>query len=218
MVGVETMIYLWEDPENYLNRDVGEYDKTCSPDRFLLRTGHALETKEFSPIPILHFEVSKKRVLKFDCLPNNTSIPLVNEKVKHILETMASNEVQFFPAKLICADGELEGYYFLNATRTFKGIDHERSTYTKIAGLDAICGFKTLIYKSGCLKEYHLARDEEYKGHLLVNEQIKAAFDKEKITGVRFVRPEEYYRGPLTAQDLLEEERRLTVEKYLKED
>src|SRR3990167_9231000 len=42
------MIYLWEMPENFLNRDVGEYDRSCSPNRFLLREGKELTVERFT--------------------------------------------------------------------------------------------------------------------------------------------------------------------------
>jgi hypothetical protein len=181
------MIYLWECPEKFLNRDVGEYDRDASPDRFLLRRGHQLNADEFSPIPIVDFEVPQKRLLKFDCLPNNSSAPLVNTRTKSILERLAPNEVQFFLAKLRCSDGELEGYYFLNATHTIVGIDHEKSIYTKMKM------FRYLTYKPGCMGEYQLARDKEFLGHLLVSQKIKSVFEQERITGVWLVRPEDYY-------------------------
>lgn len=194
------MIYLWEIPENFLNRDVGEYDRDNSPDHYWLRKGQLLT--EFSPMPIVHFEVPKKNILKFDCLPNNSLIPLVNEKIRDILEELAPNDIQFFPAKLICTDGELEGYYFLNITRLIKGIDHTKSIYTRMTMGDAISGFHYLTYIKNCMGEYKLARDQEYRGNLLVNEKVKLVFNKEKITGVWIVRPEERYR-PMTPEDLI---------------
>lgn len=198
------MIYLWEVPETTLNKDIGEYDRTHSPDRFLLRTGRKLDLMEFSTIPVVHFEIPKKRVLKFDCLDNNTRIPLINEKIIDILEEESPKEVQFFPAKIICSDGELDGYSFLNVTAKVLGIDHEKSIYTNIETidpltkkrivLDAISGFTYLTYKPGCMGKHLLARDEEYLGNLLISEKLKLIFDKEKITGIWSVRPEDFYR------------------------
>jgi hypothetical protein len=293
------MIYLWEVPENFSNRDFGEYNRDCSPDSFLFRQGIGLNTAEagrcyayarsslvdladdpfirlhlrpamryayiftaeemlycaggivskinishedlkklkralsftdddidkepkvlsdaqleamrtvityphFSSIPTVNFEASKNRVLKFDCLPNNTLIPLVNKRIKAILESLAPDDVQFFPAKLICSDGELDNYYFLNITHTIIGIDHEKSIYTKMKTVDAISRLKYLTYKIGCMGKHQLARDQEYKGNLLVSEEMKAIFDKEHITGVWLVRPEDYYH-PVTASDLINE-------------
>ena len=68
---------------------------------------------------------------------------------------------------------------------------------------DAIRGFKYLTYKPGCMGKHKLARDEEYLGNLLVTEEIKQAFEKEKIKGVWFVRSEDYYR-PLTCEDIID--------------
>lgn len=104
----------------------------------------------------------------------------------------------------MCTDGELEGYSFLNATHLIKGIDHEKSIYTKMKSTDAISGFHYLTYKNSCMGEYNLTRDQEYRGNLLVSEEIKLAFDKKKISGVWLVRPEDFYR-PITAEDLLNE-------------
>lgn len=188
------MIYLWTVPESFPNRAVGEYLSNCSPDRFLLYNGRELAINEFSPIPTVDFEVPRKKLLQFDCLPNNSLIPLVNSRIKTILENLAPGDIQFFPAKCVCSDGILEGYYFLNATHTILGIDHEKSIYTKMKTVDAISGFTYLIYKHGCMKEYKLAREQEYPGNLLVSKKIKEIFDKEKITGVWLVRPEDYYR------------------------
>lgn len=201
---MSNMIYLWEFPESVLNKEIGEYDRGCSPDRFLLKTGRRLDSKEFSPIPIVDFEVPKKRLLKFDCLANNAMIPLVNERVRGILEKIAPHEVQFFPAIARCADGELEGYSFLNVTVEIVGIDHEKSIYSHLQTidpvtkkkivLDVITSFTYLTYQSGCMGEHPLARDKEYHGNLLISEKLKILFDKEKITGLWAVRPEDYYR------------------------
>ena len=132
------MIYLWQVPEGTLNKDIGEYDRTCSPDRFLLREGRKLDLKEFSPMPVVYFETPQNRVLKFDCLDNNARIPLVNQKIIDILEDVAPREVQFFPARVICSDGELEGYSFLNVTVEIVGIDKEKSIYTNIETIDSV--------------------------------------------------------------------------------
>ena len=182
------MIYLWKFPENTLNKEIGEYDRACSPDRFLLLASRKLQKAEFSPVPVVHFEVPQKRLLKFDCLANNGMVPLINERVQSILEEIAPNEVQFFPAKVICSDGELEGYSFLNVAVEIIGIDKEKTVYDRSG-----YGFNYLTYKKGCMGEHPLARDKEYHSNLLVSEKLKIIFDKEKITGVWLVRPEEFY-------------------------
>jgi hypothetical protein len=194
MVGDANMIYLWNEPKKTLNRDIGEYDRACSPDRFLLRQGRPLNKEEFSLVAKVEFEIPKTRVLQFDCLPNNSSIPLINGRIKDILNAVAPGEVQFFPAKLICKDGELNGYYFLNATHTFKGIDHEKTHFVRLGNTELIIDFNYLTYKKGCMGSLNVARDEEYLGNLLVSNKIKAIFYQERITGVWLVRPEDYFK------------------------
>ena len=58
---------------------------------------------------------------------------------------------------------------------------------------EAFSSFRYLTYKSGCMGSHKLARDAENLGHILVTEEIKEAFEKEKIKGVWFVKPEDYY-------------------------
>ena len=60
------MIYSWKIPEKFLNRDIGEYNNDCSPNKYLLNSGRRLVISEFQPTPIVDFEVPKNRVLKFD--------------------------------------------------------------------------------------------------------------------------------------------------------
>lgn len=188
------MIYLWAIPENFKDCDIGSYDYDNSPDRFVLLDGRNIEPSEFTSIATVNFEVQKKRVLNFDCLPNSGNCPLVNKRVKKILENLAPNDIQFFPVKCVCSDGELDSYYYVNITHLFAGIDHEKSIYTKMKTVDAIAGFKYLTYKPGCLGTYHLARDREYSVNLLVSEAVKLLFDKERVTGVWLAKPEEFYR------------------------
>lgn len=74
----------------------------------------------------------------------------------------------------------------VNLTRTIVGIDHDKSIYSLLESTDAILGFKYLTYKPGCMGQYKLARDKEYLGNILVTDEIKQAFEEEKIKGARF--------------------------------
>jgi len=190
------MIYIWQDLEDVKNKDIGVYEREVSFDSYFLWQGRLLKETEFQPIPTVEFEITMKRVQQFDCLANNALVPLVSQRLRMLLENIAPDDVQFIPAKLACKDGVLENYYFLNATHCVKGIDHERSEYSTMLDLPNILSFRYAAYKPNCLDAHYLARDEEYNGHLLVNDAIKHLFEKHKITGVRIVRPEEYYSQP----------------------
>lgn len=186
------MIFFWIFPEKYPNRNIGIFDDTCSPNRFLLMNGRFLPPDEFNN-PTVRFIAPQNVLLKYDCLPNNTLVPLINERLKNILEDMAPNDVQFIPTNGVCPDGLLKDYYFLNFTNTIVGIDHEKSVYTKMLYGDHISGFSRAVYKPNCMGEHLLARDSEYHSHILVAKKLKDIFDKEKIKGVRLALPDEYY-------------------------
>ena len=184
------MIYLWEWPqEGYLEKLLGKYDEDVSPDRFLLRKGRRLKADEFDKPAIITFRSTKKNMSEYDCLPNSSLIPLVNQRIRKVLEDLAPDDVQFLDAKVMCIDGELEGYQLVNAMHTIVGIDHEKSVYTKMKLANRIRGFSYLTYKPSCMGTHHIARDQEYLGNLLVSAEVK------RIAGL--VRPEDFYR-PLT--------------------
>lgn len=150
----------------------------------------------FSLIPILHLSVSKEKIQKlFDCIPNNSAAPLVNQRIIDLLLQLAPDDVQFFDAEIRCVDGVIRDYKLLNFTHKIIGIDHENSIYTKIYQSKAILGFQYLTYKPSCMGKHKLARDSEYLGNCLVTEEIKNAFEVAKIKGIRFVKPEDYYRN-----------------------
>ncbi len=186
-------IYLWEIPEDYPEELIGKYEQEYSPDRFLFRQGEPLLSIQVASSPIIKFEAYEKDVSKFDCLQNSSAIPLVNERLANLIVGQANKDIQLFDVKVKCIDGDLEGYKILNVTHAMKGIDHELSSYTKMKQADAILGFKSLVYKNGCMGEHQLARDEEYKGHLLVGQKIHDAFKTHNVTGVWLVTPEEFY-------------------------
>ncbi|USQ14742.1 hypothetical protein J2N86_05425 [Legionella lytica] len=186
------MIYLWTSPDSIKNKEVGCYDTEHSPDRFLLYDSIFLKTDVFAPAPQVEFIIPQKKVLAFDCLPNNARIPLVNTKVRTIIEELAPNEVQFINADLHCTDGTLSNtYFYINVLHAIKCLDHEKSVYTKIPGEEDILSFKHAAYKENALNGFHIARDIEYFVNLLVNEEIKAAFDEAKVTGVKLIPPED---------------------------
>jgi len=163
------------------------------------------ECPKFSRIPILRLKATTTEIQKqYDSIPNDADAPLVNQKIVDLLMKIAPNEVQFFDAEVHCKDGILTDYKLLNVTRNFIGIDREKSICKMMFpdAPDEIRGFKFLTYKPGCMGSLKLARDEEYSPNLLVTEQLKQAFEKEKIKGCRFVRPEDFYR-PMRPEDLV---------------
>ncbi|WP_131777829.1 imm11 family protein [Legionella fairfieldensis] len=187
------MIYLWQKPKNCTNKLIAEYDREHSPDRFLFLDGVRLANEKVDKKIVFIHEMLQAKISGYDCIPNNSSSPLVNQKIVDLLLELAPADVQFFDTEVHCKDGILTNYKLLNVTSTIVGIDHEKSIYTKMAQADAIAGFRYLTYRPGCMGNHKIARDEEYKSHLLVSEEIKQVFEKEKIKGIWFIKAEDLY-------------------------
>ncbi|MDP1603830.1 MAG: hypothetical protein Q8M03_11260 [Legionella sp.] len=150
---------------------------------------------QFSRTPRLHLPVTISMIeKKYDSIINNASSPLVNQKIRDILLKLAPDDVQFIKAEVHCKDGILTNYNLVNVTSEIIGVDREKSIYTmmKLAP-DVFSSFRYLTYKTGCMGNHKLARDAENLGNILVTEEIKLAFEKEKIKGVWFISPEKYH-------------------------
>jgi hypothetical protein len=187
------MIYLWEKPEYCPQRIIAEYNRELSVDRFLFRRGAKLAPEQADGKIIFEIEITKAEISKYDCIPNNSASPLVNQKIVDILLKLTPDDVQFFDTEAQCKDGVLTNYQLLNITHTITGIDHKKSVYSILKDTGGISNINYLTYKPGCMGNHKLARDEEYKGNLLVTEEVKQVFKKEKITGIWFATPEEWY-------------------------
>ncbi|MDP3269971.1 MAG: hypothetical protein Q8M40_13115 [Legionella sp.] len=187
------MLYFWEKPKNCTNNLIAVYRRDISPDRFLFLDGITVEKEKIDQKAIFKHSMSKDKIISYDCIPNNSESPLVNQRIVELLLEHAPDDVQFIDAEVHCKDGVLTNYKLLNVTSTFTGIDHEKSIYTKFQDTDHILRFRRLVYKPGCMGIHMLARDNEYKVHLLIAEEIKQLFEKEKFKGIWFVTPEELF-------------------------
>jgi hypothetical protein len=164
------MVYLWAIPNNYPERLLGEYQRDKSPDRFEFRKGIPLP--DGLGMPRFKFRTKLAELEEAGDLCNNTQIPLVSPEVAAVLEEYAAASVQFFATEVEAGDGFSDRYKLVNVTKTIRGLDREQSQYTNVPGTDQIMGFRRAIYKEDCMGSLQLARDEEYKGHILVNEEL----------------------------------------------
>jgi len=188
-------VYMWEIPESYPHKLIGEYDREHSPDRFLFLYGKPLARSEVSTTPIIKFEVSKNKLTPYDCLPTNTSSPIVNNRLAALLLEHAENDIQLFDVKIECTDGELEGYKLVNITHMMKGMDYEQSIYKTIDLPDdesMIALISKLVLRPDCMGTYQLMREEESE-NLLVSQRLYDVFKREKVTGVWLATPDEFY-------------------------
>jgi len=163
-------MFLWETPDNYPERLIGTYDRSTSPNRFLFRQGCPLPPLD--SCPTVHFDCAARDIGSFDDLANSAMIPLVSERIQTILMTHAGADVEFVDIRIITRNGELSGYRLLNATNCVKAINHSASKYSLIPGTTSIMGFRELAVLPHALGTHALAREAEYKSHLLVSDVL----------------------------------------------
>jgi hypothetical protein len=183
------MVYLWTIPDDYPEKLLGEYQKDTSPDRFEFRKGELLP--ESIGTPRFTFRCSLADLEGCGDLCNNAQIPLLSEDVALLLQKYAGNSIQLFDTIVQTSDGESSNYKLLNISKTVKGLDKEKSKYTTIPGMDQIMGFSFLSYKSDCMEDSILARDEEYRGHLLVEGKLANELMDLKKKGIGLYIPED---------------------------
>jgi hypothetical protein len=191
-------LYLWKDPKGYPEKYIGTYQYNSDHEWGVFFQGKTLFAEDVSFTPTVTFEVPKENIQKYDGLPYSGTGFLVNEKIRDLLFSLAPNDVQWFPARVICTDGALNGYGILNITHMMRGINHDESIYSLLdlpGGAKMISIIRKLVFKEGCLEDHGLARDVELRSHLIVSQQIYDAFKSAKIKGVRLVTPDEYYEG-----------------------
>lgn len=190
------MTYLWSIPDDYPEKLIGFYDINRSPDRFLFRKGCFINEK-LDKI-FVTVGANKAAVRKYNDFQNSSGLPLVDSKVRVLLDEIAEFEVQYFDAVIECKDGVIEDYKIVNVTHAVPAIDHNSSQYDLIEGSDAVLGFKHLVLKPNCLGTHAIARNQEYQPHILLSQQLFDAFKKHKITGVELITTEEFNSiGPI---------------------
>lgn len=187
------MIYLFESPKNYKVSEEARYDHKESFDRFVFRDGKVISKEKIDKPLLFNLHMTKDDAENFDQIINDSSCLLVNKKLMVLLERHVPGQLQFFNAEIRCLDGVLKGYRLVNITQLVEGVDHEKSSYSKMVHADAISSFQKLVLKKDCMNGHKLARLVEYKGHILATEELKQVFEAENITGVRFIKPEDWY-------------------------
>ena len=81
-------MYRWTIPEQYANKYIGEYQYE-SFDYLLFSHSTPIERVE-NINPVIIYAMPDEMINKYDCLPNSSLIPVVNERLKDFLETHAS--------------------------------------------------------------------------------------------------------------------------------
>jgi len=177
-------LWKWGIPDNYQNKMIGIYNRERSPDRFEFQKGKMINI--VNSIPSFSFAVKSIQLKKFDVLPNNSGAPLVNMKVISLLNEICKNSFQIIDAEIQTEDGLLEGIKLLNITRLINTFNLEKSKYSLITGSKNIRSFQKKVHKLEKINSNLLAREELFKSHITIANDIFEAFSFFKIQGVQF--------------------------------
>jgi hypothetical protein len=188
------MIYLIRNPSGYKLKQEAKYDHDLSTDMYVLFDGRYIKQSEMNKPIIFNMKLLMKDALAFDNMINNSTCLLINERTVEILKKLVPEEVQFFDAEIRCKDGVLTNYKLVNITQEVEGIDHEKSLYTWLGDpADKTISLQRLFVKKDCMNGYKIARLAEFSPHILATEEIKQAFESARVTGLRFMLPQDYY-------------------------
>jgi hypothetical protein len=202
------MIYIWQTPTKFnecmdgdeLSKYIGVYNREKGPDHIMLNSGlweGGLWNFSKNEIEFL-FSATSLEVLRYDVLQNDYRFIIVNRRVKEVLESIASQDLQFVPITVKCTNGLVDGYYAVNILARVSGIDMENSIIEWGSPDDSpyIRGFGTgtggLVYNHACMGSHQIALEKEFT-FILISQKLKYALCSMNppVNDVRFVLPEE---------------------------
>lgn len=201
----------WRKARNYPQKYYAVYDEDNCPDRLRFFDAEPWPSTSDEPVKTIddeiltppyefHFQVDGEieRLLKYDILAETFGSPLVNGKVLKILQELCPNDFQAFETIVHAKGGDTRAYFILNILNYVDSIDMELSDCdTREHG--KVRSINNLHFVPNCMGAIHLARDEKFSPMILVSEELKKVFKKNKIKGARFLEDQEAHsRQPIT--------------------
>ncbi len=135
---------------------------------------------------------------RYDVFPNNGTAPLVNKKVKNLLENLCPEDVQFFPVMIKNDNDKIDhfenhDYWLLNICSIYEDVNFEKSEFkygspgTCIEG--ALLGYKKCVFNEIVDQKIpHISRLIHSQAHIIVSPELVKRFKKEKIKGAKFIK------------------------------
>lgn len=183
--------WLWVTPATLHDDQIGRWDATQAGDHLKFLRGERLEETTESHVIRYRSQVSLEG---FDVLALDASIPVVNERAAEVIRQAGGEDVQFITAKVVAGEGQVGPYWLVNATRTVRCIDFERSIYTRMPGApDAVMGFKSLRLHGDRMGDARVARDVDYRSLLYVSPGFAAVVRQAGLRGLTFLSASDAY-------------------------
>jgi hypothetical protein len=158
----------------------------------------SLDPKEYDLI--FASESPPEEFKKFDCLSNNSTALLVNQKILDIFKGLCLNDIQEFPTTIIPAAGssykfENHDYWLINITKLVDAIDLKKSLVSFYEEApDTVSSIKKLVFldKEEFEKPFIARIDHEY-GLKIVSPSLVKAFKEANVMGVQFTEDKDYF-------------------------
>lgn len=201
---------IWQTSEKFKNKHILDYKwRERVTDIYIFMGGKILPSPDvgrlrYSQDPkdydlIFESACQPKEFLKFDCLPNNGTAPLVNKKVLDIFNKLCPNDIQAFQATIIPDKKskhrfQNHDYWLINITKQMDVIDLENSELSFFEEApSSISSIKRLLFLNNVNTDTcFIARAPNRCSLEIVSPSLAQAFKDAKVTGVRFIEDKEY--------------------------
>lgn len=168
------MILSWKAPVDYHDKLIGSYDKEHGSYETAGSNFDYLALLQGAPYPAgmdrppVHFNCTKARLLKYDCLWLLGEVPLVSDRLAGFLAAASGEDVELLRPAFVMADGETVDapFYLLNARRQVQAVDLARSVAEKDDDGNVIYFTRTFFRDEG-LAPGSIAREAQ-SGDLLI--------------------------------------------------
>lgn len=195
------MIYLLKNAIQATWNEEASYNHELSMDRFIFRQGGYISGEEIQKPIIFDSPLEKEKARSYANIANDSGFLLINSVLVELLGRLAPEDVQFFRAEIRCKDGSIGDYQLVNIIHIVKGGSGDRPAVETMYELDISGGSNRIVLDKNCLDRCKIARLAEMRDCILVDREIKEAFDAVQANGIRFITPEDHYMAMFNNYD-----------------
>jgi hypothetical protein len=141
------------------NRELIEYDHKASTPEIAFRIGRSPDPAEVKVIYLSHKAVSDD-IRKHHFLVSIGSV-IVSPQLHEVLYSIASNEIDFYPASIVGKDSTITDYWAIRPKTLAACFDMERSEYEPSAFDPDAYDFSYIVLNSEVPYDLHIVRSEE---------------------------------------------------------
>lgn len=190
------MYYVWKQ-DLTLEEDFATF--TNEPEAFRAKLWTSAEELNAPPAFDLADDSDSPTTLS-DVLLTSFPLQVFSPKLKALLRDVGVRNIQYFPVTISGRDTreDVSSYQLANVVGAIDCLDLEHSEFARSLGsgnIIRVSRFRILpdrVAWQGNDSVPLLFRLGEFKRHLLAHQSVKDACEKEGITGVKFVPPEQY--------------------------